>query len=1399
LGYEMTEEYGDDAGELPYQTYSPLVALSCPTPLAMDDFYIMPNNGVLNIPDFTLAPVVGYVENDDPNFGVTVTNITPVGNWQFVNVTLPNITCAPMGNFAGWISINYVIDCVPMGISSGAATIWVFVDYPLNLPCNAVTTCGENLVCYGDFEAVNDPNVAPFNGFNVATPIGNSPDLYLNGINVATNTANSFIMVCANEPQGANFPYPAPSLAINPGNTQYVGMASAMAFGIWQYQEGVALPLGTNMAAGTNFQLRYEAFNFPCGIGYQFMISDNYPCPNLQAWLSCGASQGEIPLEVDINTNTTTTLGAQNTNPNIWQTHTLNLRVPQNLNNGANHLVVFAAPPVGLDTGYGFIDNISIINDPILISKTASLPTNLQAFEINEPVTYTITVTNTSPSQTVNNIQITDTLPYYGLDFGSFTTPTAGLGLINGILDYAPFSLAPNTSMVIEYTLNVTAQCSLKITNCVQVVSDCTLPGFPVTESCVSIQSSGLPVYDVTQATLPNILSTDVQLSGDLTVDTWNTLGGTLLISDGSRVVMPEGTRILVEPNAILSVTKFAIIEGCNTMWKGIELNEGNVEVLLSTIQDAEKAIQVSDRSSVLLNDAQLLHNVIGLNMNVNATPINVIHDIFGETVFDGGQPFLPPYNGQSLLPGNIGYAGIVANNVLNGLDLNAASPAFPVNDNVTFRNLNIGVLAENGVEVKVNRCTFEDIRSDLFYASTPYNGTALVARSGCNFFHTGWGGTAASPLTFSGCEQGIYLERTRKAYIRQCRFAENANFDCRNAIIVRDNDGFSYTDILNNHISAQANGVVLLNNLSPQRIAVEENNIFIHNLNSFGNSGINASTAAPNATLSHVLIRDNEIDIDRGRNGIWLNGLYGAQVIRNVIPMSNTFVSPGHRGIWLQNCLHNAIRCNDVNSTGFDGSSLQAGMRFDLSDANDVSYNAVTQTYYGIRFNGACGGTNFQRNKMNNHEFGLWLSANTAFGQQGGFTTSFGNVWNGTYGIRAAHHNEAVVNQVPPYNNIAGSYVYMPLSSFPTSIFPTPATTPSVEWFKTNTPSTTYGCSVCATLSAPPLAVAEGFTSADTTIANDSATYYQYPTESDWQAKRDLYEKCLTLGTDDNSLMAGFVTAMENYHLAELAEVSVNNRALTDNYANGIAAAAALYSQQESLLVLLRVQDSILLDTLTLSQDSLTAFSVKEGLLEQLMDIKADIIALETAANTEREQTANTILTANGVIDVSETYEENERVVNEIYLTTLAKGVYELDESQINQLESIIHQCPMSGGTAVYRARAIYAMYDMEEEYNDSEVCNDQGISWRTSQVQTSIADIVIYPNPATQSVHIQFAKERGGAEIIFYNSLGQIVKRAVLNGQNEILLDISQLPPSVYQVVIKGTKISYHKLVIE
>ena len=158
---------------------------------------------------------------------------------------------------------------------------------------------------------------------------------------------------------------------------------------------------------------------------------------------------------------------------------------------------------------------------------------------------------------------------------------------------------------------------------------------------------------------------------------------------------------------------------------------------------------------------------------------------------------------------------------------------------------------------------------------------------------------------------------------------------------------------------------------------------------------------------------------------------------------------------------------------------------------------------------------------------------------------------------------------------------------------------------------------------------------------------------------------------------------------------------------------------------------------------------------------------------------------TKNAAVSAQVTPELNEKAVNEIYLTSVARGRYIFTAAELAQLTSIAHQCPYTGGFAVYMARNLLRTTNPFLTFNDVTGCS--GYSQRKakySEEKRGISNYKIYPNPTNGLLTIECADEATKeAVIIFRDALGVEVKIQKVNFVNgSMQFDITELAPAVY-----------------
>lgn len=160
---------------------------------------------------------------------------------------------------------------------------------------------------------------------------------------------------------------------------------------------------------------------------------------------------------------------------------------------------------------------------------------------------------------------------------------------------------------------------------------------------------------------------------------------------------------------------------------------------------------------------------------------------------------------------------------------------------------------------------------------------------------------------------------------------------------------------------------------------------------------------------------------------------------------------------------------------------------------------------------------------------------------------------------------------------------------------------------------------------------------------------------------------------------------------------------------------------------------------------------------------------------------TADNIRLVNESIYTSDTIEVNEQVVNEIYLSVLGQQLLQFSQDTIDQLEFIAAQCPLAGGNAVYKAKAILSLVNDEMVYDDVNICLQAGIILRQT-IKKPTAHL--YPNPANSSVTLVYELPEGStAELLLFNSVGMLQLQKPLNSaKTQMSFSTEQLTPCVY-----------------
>ena len=824
-------------------------------------------------------------------------------------------------------------------------------------------------------------------------------------------------------------------------------------------------------------------------------------------------------------------------------------------------------------------------------------------------------------------------------------------------------------------------------------------------------------------------------------------------------------------------------------MWYGIILEGGSatssISTELTTLRDAQFAISNQNNNySYDLRSTSFINNYIGILCDNFSGTGNILGDV--NFIGDGNtygctgstQNLLPAYHNQgqwldyySLPPalGQRGFAGIYAIGVpylYLGNSLNYG--------NIRFENLSNGIVSYKSNLVVNNSYFYNMIRDHNYedYFGNPVFGGCGIYCLGGQLNQTGLGRTysaSTTPYTFINCRYAIVCAYSDIADIRQNCSSNNV---MNGVYFFHTTPATTGITIKSNNWNCKDRGIWASYN-NNANILIEDNFIILPSgIVSLGR-GIyceeyNQST--------HLKIYGNDVWVkSTSQHGIWLNGIRDAKLIDNYVHM--TSLLGGTYGYKIDYGSNNILNCNTAEYTGTGNSPSNTGFGFSSSDNNKVIHNTSRNAFYGFLFRNGCSYTDFDHNEIyagTNSSFGLRLQNQPTIGTQ----TDKGNEWHGIFNIDGAWlsappfnalvagANQFIMNVNIPINNYMGSGVY---------------------WF-TNLGSHD-----------PPILVAcdddiprqEGVSSLDSLIAGNSLLEGDYAEQTTWIANMHLYEKL----QNDTSLFAinplfrTFYESRLNGNVGRFVEVQDQ----IDSSAKWESLFEINYVLNTGLINLytdsIRYLDSLIKADPANSNYNYWQFAV-ESYPRMITDLMAFNDSLFTIMDGIRLGKQEIILESNDSINPDGIYELNEQIINGIYLTTIAQGIFEFTNDQVDSIYQIAWQCPFIGGPAVYSARSLYGYMDDTTYFDDDLICISQGIAPRLANKSDKELHFSVYPNPAKGKATLTYEldDDRNG-KFILYNSLGEMQVSYILDSKKqEFDFDTSSFANGVYYFFIKN-----------
>ena len=154
--------------------------------------------------------------------------------------------------------------------------------------------------------------------------------------------------------------------------------------------------------------------------------------------------------------------------------------------------------------------------------------------------------------------------------------------------------------------------------------------------------------------------------------------------------------------------------------------------------------------------------------------------------------------------------------------------------------------------------------------------------------------------------------------------------------------------------------------------------------------------------------------------------------------------------------------------------------------------------------------------------------------------------------------------------------------------------------------------------------------------------------------------------------------------------------------------------------------------------------------------------------------------------------YEVNKQTINNIYLNTVCKHIFEFDEYQWNLIDSISHLCPFISGDAVFHARNLFRIKINNIPFNDSYLCL---IEPPRISFESVLPKFSIFPNPTTDKVFVNF-KNLDTEQTCYVSVVDLLGKKLVTSTikarEGQMTLDCSKFASGIYFVSVEAGTLS-------
>lgn len=798
-----------------------------------------------------------------------------------------------------------------------------------------------------------------------------------------------------------------------------------------------------------------------------------------------------------------------------------------------------------------------------------------------------------------------------------------------------------------------------------------------------------------------------LEVYGKFTVDVdWDLSGAEIIMTPGAEIVVQ---RIAANGDWLITLDiDDTEIYGCDELWKSITLrsyNNGaaNSELILqnSEVRDGEYAINLPGNGSRLT----VLNNTFNANYvsiyspprvttptNPNLIFISQPQEITGNT-FESTYNLFPHYNSGT----NVGTVPLAGAEIHNNIFF-TVGPQTGTSGN-TFTNLRHGVIYRNSDNCRVGGATITNLVQEGFGVLSRNSVETGVRNNTMGGVQVGFRGFDTGSVVFNNDidanANGVQIQECQNRSNWIGFNSVNAEFAAISAATINSND----------------------NN---QALAIEGNNSLV--------SGTH--TISVNQSNSKIIIQNNP-SIVSGATGIKINSSTGdARVENNNISHWTSPFNLVDRGIELYSTENCQVAFNNINSGSIatsDASLVSTSSPNNLFCCNIIEGGST----FGVHFSGNGMDTRWNTTTFDNHSYGVKLF-NAVIGDQNNRGNDFagGNL-----------NTDAWFDGNPLNINLSEIITQSSLMTNGLNNIIVPTGAVPQDWF--TLAGNDINCQSSTFCGETPYSFTSPGGNNFSVLSGNDKKVAEFDENSEigdflkWETQRYLYKKLKNnsdLITTDATVQSFYNTAQNN-EINSYYSISEGIRTLFLPSENQSDVMATLNSNKSNLADEIKnLQEEIIVAIPSEREALLAAQSNKAS---ELNTHHENLEAIRAQVKQQQFQQADYLLALNQNLEPTSVFQSNEKIINQIFLETLGKDIYEFTEQEKGLINSIANQCFTVGGKAVITARSLQQFY-MNINYDLEHGCNLDNA--RLGGTITKTPSISIFPNPTLGQFSVQF-----------------------------------------------------------